>query len=141
MNTALGFVKEKGRATDVMKKFSFPLADINSDPEGYLLINTQNKWSGNKTEICGLDGLLETARDRANKLQRQIKTGIQVARDYMNKAGVSIKEYEKKLQEIERTVREPAPIYQRYSLITHYDGIKIDKKLYEQFKEQSFGDG
>jgi len=141
VNTVVSSVKEKAPATDAVKKFNLSFATIDTDPEGYILIDTRGKVQGNKTGTYNLDSLLEKTVYRLNELRRRIKTGVQVARNYMDETGVSIKEYEKKLQEIEQTIRKRIPIYQHYALIEDYDGLTLDQKLYEQFKEQSFGNG
>ena len=85
----------------------------------------------------------------------KIKTGIQLAKDYMYEKGADISEYKQKLEEIELAVKEQLSILLLHraniaietdkcgicrtkKLYNDYNDIEIDHQLYEEFKDLSF---
>ena len=156
VNILLGFINEEKAAVNAVKKFNFLLADVVEDKEGYVFINTSKKGGkNNNSESYNLDDLMEILKNRAEELLIRLKTGIELALDYMSETGANIKIYKKRLREIEGKVKGEIPIlslckanlpdridktgiYQKYKVLEDYDNIKIDQELYEHFKEQSF---
>jgi hypothetical protein len=106
-------------------------------------------------DICNLTVALERSKNQLMELIIQVKTGVQLAKDYIDQKGVDIREYKQKLAEIETTVKEHISILllhranvvietdtcgtsHKKKLYNDYNSIEIDQTLYEDFKEQSF---
>jgi len=118
----------------------------------------QKQWVDKDQAISNLSVALERNKIQLMELIIQIKTGVQLGKDYMEEKGADIREYNQKVTEIESTVKEHVAIvlshrgnlaikidqagfYQIQKLFNDYDSIDVDPNLYKQFKELSFSHG
>jgi len=115
----------------------------------------ENQGNGENQENNNLYATLKELKKQAKEYLIQIKTGVELSVNYMDKTDTHIKEYADKLEEIVTAVQEQTSIlllhranvaieldesgyFQTYKLFEDYNDIEVDQKLYERFKALSF---